>query len=578
MAGKLAGRSLSATRPQRLLPLLALCSALVMPGAAVATPARMPAAQTAASATLTVVVAPVEISVQGSPFAAALDGQAVSFGDQVRTGSGGMALLTFFDGSETQLAGDTQVEVSAPSQPGGRGVSIFQAAGTTINYIQRLSSGSTFETGTASAIASVRGTTYVVTVRRLPTADATGPSASAPLGAASSGVAVVPGVESNIEVGNVGPEASAGEDPEAGQPDATQAEEPEPSVEDGATSVSVGFTAAGLGRAAPLAQATTPPSICSPGDAAVCITAVTLLTDADGHVGHVQVQARSPTPAADLTASGDSGAAVGATVARVALAPQVVAELQQASATRRDAQAVREVERHTDDIVKQVAPQVVRLDRESTNRREDDDRRRGNATTAGDPSLSGEQATPSSRGRGQDEPAAPAPGAAVSRGRGDAGRKLEDAGAPGTSIHPESRPAGNVGESGGPRNIVVPRPADPVRPAGGNQGAASGREEIGTSRGTESARESSARGDAVAPPGNSSGSAGRGGKAAESAASSSSASGTRADSGKPGGDSGGGGHGPERDSTGGSGSSAGPSGGRSEDPGGGSGRTGRGRP
>src|SRR5215831_10774242 len=67
-------------------------------------------AQTLVGATLSILAPLVEVSLAGAPFGAAQDGQTLRPGDQVRTGATGIALLTFFDGTETQLTSETQVE------------------------------------------------------------------------------------------------------------------------------------------------------------------------------------------------------------------------------------------------------------------------------------------------------------------------------------------------------------------------------------------------------------------------------------------------------------------------------------
>src|ERR1700704_5747656 len=69
----------------------------------------MPALSAAAplGATVRVLSVPVEVATTepGASFTPAIDGQTVFEGDTVRTGPGGMALVTFFDGSESQLGG-----------------------------------------------------------------------------------------------------------------------------------------------------------------------------------------------------------------------------------------------------------------------------------------------------------------------------------------------------------------------------------------------------------------------------------------------------------------------------------------
>jgi hypothetical protein len=123
-------------------------------------------AQQASGAILTLLNPPVEVSAAGGAFAAGRGGQALQPGDAVRTGAGGVALVTFLDGSETQLTPDTLLSVTAATRAGG--VSLTQVAGTTVNRVQQLAGGATFNTDTPTAAAIVRGTRYVVTVKTLP--------------------------------------------------------------------------------------------------------------------------------------------------------------------------------------------------------------------------------------------------------------------------------------------------------------------------------------------------------------------------------------------------------------------------
>ncbi|HLZ30547.1 MAG TPA: FecR domain-containing protein, partial [Chloroflexota bacterium] len=123
-------------------------------------------AQQAGGAILTLLNPPVEVAVAGGAFAAGRNGQGLQPGDAVRTGAGGVALITFLDGSETQLTPSTELTVSAAARGGG--VSLTQVAGTTVNRVQQLTGGATFSTDTPTAAAIVRGTRYVVTVKTLP--------------------------------------------------------------------------------------------------------------------------------------------------------------------------------------------------------------------------------------------------------------------------------------------------------------------------------------------------------------------------------------------------------------------------
>ncbi|MGI9144935.1 MAG: hypothetical protein ACR2IK_00030 [Chloroflexota bacterium] len=125
------------------------------------------AAEQVIGATLNVIAGAVEVGAGGGAFAPARDGQTVGGGDRLRTGPDGVALLTFFDGSETQLTPGTEMTVSVGPQS-GQGVSLVQTVGTTINHVQQLAGAATFSTDTPTAVAIVRGTVYLVTVERLP--------------------------------------------------------------------------------------------------------------------------------------------------------------------------------------------------------------------------------------------------------------------------------------------------------------------------------------------------------------------------------------------------------------------------
>src|SRR4051812_1687098 len=81
-----------------------------MPLAASAAPAPIPAAQ-ATQATLTVLADGVQIVGSGGAQAAATNGQALAAGDRVITSASGRAILTFADGSQTELQPGTELVV-----------------------------------------------------------------------------------------------------------------------------------------------------------------------------------------------------------------------------------------------------------------------------------------------------------------------------------------------------------------------------------------------------------------------------------------------------------------------------------
>ena len=143
---------------------LALGAASVSPGAlAGPLPSSDALSQVVSGATLSVLAPPVEVATGGGAYAPATDGMTLGPGDQVRTAGGGVALLTFFDGSETQLTPDSEVGIQ---QSAGAQIGITQLLGTTVDRVQRLSSNPTnFSTDTPAATAFVRGTSYTLTVK-----------------------------------------------------------------------------------------------------------------------------------------------------------------------------------------------------------------------------------------------------------------------------------------------------------------------------------------------------------------------------------------------------------------------------
>ena len=130
-----------------------------------ATSAPAVAADLPSGATLSIVAPPVQIEAgRTDSFADATPGQLIQPGDTVRTGTGGVAVLTFFDGSESQLSTDSQVQVARADYSPAPNIALSQASGVTVNRVIPLPPGGNFETDTPSAIGLVRGTSYVVSV------------------------------------------------------------------------------------------------------------------------------------------------------------------------------------------------------------------------------------------------------------------------------------------------------------------------------------------------------------------------------------------------------------------------------
>src|SRR6202011_434126 len=108
---------------------------------------------------------PVEVQfAQTNAFVAATDGQMLNQGDVVRTGPGGLAMLTFFDGSETQLGAEAQVQIEQVEATPAPQIALLQTAGVTLNHVVPMPVGGTFRTDTPAATGLVRGTSYVVVV------------------------------------------------------------------------------------------------------------------------------------------------------------------------------------------------------------------------------------------------------------------------------------------------------------------------------------------------------------------------------------------------------------------------------
>ncbi len=89
-------------------------------------------------------------------------------GDSVRTGAGGVARLTFFDGSTTALKSDTEVallELSSRRDGTGRAIVLHQAGGQTHHDVRPLQrAAARFQVRTPTALTDVRGTAFDVVV------------------------------------------------------------------------------------------------------------------------------------------------------------------------------------------------------------------------------------------------------------------------------------------------------------------------------------------------------------------------------------------------------------------------------
>jgi hypothetical protein len=120
-------------------------------------------------ATLHPLVGAVEVRGGQGAFADGAEGQTLRAGDTVRTGPDGRAEIEYFDGSITRLDFDTTFTLrdlaSYPDTPGSKLIEGEQAEGRTFERVTELTdSQSRFDVETPTATASVRGTSYVLTV------------------------------------------------------------------------------------------------------------------------------------------------------------------------------------------------------------------------------------------------------------------------------------------------------------------------------------------------------------------------------------------------------------------------------
>jgi hypothetical protein len=146
--------------------LLAIVGASVLPAARnLGLSLRGAVGQVAAGAMLYVLAADVEVAPAGGDFGPARDGMTVGPGDQIRTSNGGVAVLSFFDGSETQLTPDSQVQIQQAAASGtGAQISVIQVVGTTVQWVQLpANEPSNYSTNTPGAMTVARGTRHVLT-------------------------------------------------------------------------------------------------------------------------------------------------------------------------------------------------------------------------------------------------------------------------------------------------------------------------------------------------------------------------------------------------------------------------------
>jgi hypothetical protein len=94
------------------------------------------------------------------------EGMTLGADDSIRTGAGGRATITFFEGSTIELDSGTEIRLAELGMAGTTNtIRLEQNLGQTISRVKKLvDPASSYEIGTTAAVASVRGTTMYVGV------------------------------------------------------------------------------------------------------------------------------------------------------------------------------------------------------------------------------------------------------------------------------------------------------------------------------------------------------------------------------------------------------------------------------
>lgn len=153
--------------------------------------------------TLTVLRGQVEVQLPGGFFAQVSGDAVVRGGTKIRTGPDSYALVTYFDGSTTEIEPNTVIELQRLERVGrGQFVSLQQEIGQTWNRVERLiDPASRFEVRTASAVAFVRGTDFRVIVEVTQRTIVQAVAEEIVVEAAGMQVVVPPGFQTTVEPG-----------------------------------------------------------------------------------------------------------------------------------------------------------------------------------------------------------------------------------------------------------------------------------------------------------------------------------------------------------------------------------------
>ena len=95
-------------------------------------------------------------------------GMSLEIGDSIKTGDSSGAEITFFDGSTMEMEAGTQIEIislDVSCDTGATTITLEQTMGTTLSRVTKLlDPASSYEVGTPTGVAAVRGSVMIVTV------------------------------------------------------------------------------------------------------------------------------------------------------------------------------------------------------------------------------------------------------------------------------------------------------------------------------------------------------------------------------------------------------------------------------
>ncbi len=147
--------------------LIALVVVIVLVAAGIVTLGVIASADTTVGAVLTTFVPDASVAHSGASFSSAASGTFVQPGDSVKTDAKGRAQIQFPDGTITRLANNTQIAINSShfAKDGHvHDISVTDKLGRTLNSVQKLVGGATFQVVGNTTTASVRGTLFEVLV------------------------------------------------------------------------------------------------------------------------------------------------------------------------------------------------------------------------------------------------------------------------------------------------------------------------------------------------------------------------------------------------------------------------------